>query len=60
MPQRRDHKRVLIYSHDSFGLGTAADRESASQGPSFDADRELHAGSEYDWSKPRHSSAAGH
>jgi predicted glycosyltransferase len=21
MPQRRDHKRVLIYSHDSFGLG---------------------------------------
>src|ERR1700681_2860525 len=21
MPQRRDHKRILIYSHDSFGLG---------------------------------------
>jgi predicted glycosyltransferase len=21
MPRRRDHKRVLIYSHDSFGLG---------------------------------------
>jgi predicted glycosyltransferase len=21
MPHRRDHKRVLIYSHDSFGLG---------------------------------------
>jgi predicted glycosyltransferase len=21
MPQRRDHKRVLMYSHDSFGLG---------------------------------------
>src|ERR1700689_5737167 len=21
MPQRRDHKRVLIYSHDSLGLG---------------------------------------
>ena len=21
MPQRRDHRRVLIYSHDSFGLG---------------------------------------
>jgi predicted glycosyltransferase len=21
VPQRRDHKRVLIYSHDSFGLG---------------------------------------
>ena len=21
MPERRDHKRVLIYSHDSFGLG---------------------------------------
>jgi len=21
MPQRRDHQRVLIYSHDSFGLG---------------------------------------
>src|SRR5579863_5666754 len=21
MPQRRDHKRILIYSHDTFGLG---------------------------------------